>query len=59
MQVRIDGKLVERSSYLIRDGERGLFGSATREEPDLLDGEQVVWAVGDPIPTIIRVRDHE
>lgn len=59
MQVRIDGKVVERSSYFVRDGERGPFGSATREEPDLLDGEQVVWAQGDPIPTIIRVRSHE
>lgn len=59
MQVRIDGKIIERSSYLVRDDQRGPFGSATREEPDLLDGEQVVWALGDPIPTIIRVRSYE
>lgn len=59
MQVRIDGKIVERSSYLIRDDERGPFGNATREEPDLLDGEQAVWALGDPVPTIIRVNFHE
>ncbi|MHB2048861.1 hypothetical protein [Pseudomonas sp. VEM90] len=59
MQVRIDGKVVERSSYFIRDDQRGPFGSATREEPDLLDGEQVVWALGDPIPTIIKVSSHE
>lgn len=59
MQVRIDGMIVERSSYFVRDDERGPYGSATREEPDLLDGEQVVWALGDPIPTIIRVRSYE
>lgn len=59
MQVRIDGKVVERSSYFIRDDQRGPFGSATREEPDLLDGEQVVWALGDPIPTITKVSSHE
>ncbi|MGE6562190.1 hypothetical protein ACQKF2_07275 [Pseudomonas hunanensis] len=59
MQVRIDGKVVERASYFVRDDEREPFGNATREEPDLLDGEQVVWALGDPIPTIIRVRSYE
>lgn len=59
MQVRIDGKVVERTSYFVRDDERGPFRSATQEEPDLLDGEQVVWALGDPIPTIIRVRSYE
>ncbi|ETU81139.1 MULTISPECIES: hypothetical protein [Pseudomonas] len=59
MQVRIDGKLVERTSYFVRDDDRGPFGSATREEPDLLNGEQAVWALGDPIPTIIRVGNHE
>ena len=59
MQVRIDGKVVERTSYFVRDDKRGPFGSATREEPDLLDGERVVWALGDPIPTIIKVGSHE
>lgn len=59
MQVRIDGKVVERTSYFVRDDQRGPFGRATREEPDLLDGEQVLWVLGDPVPTIIKERSYE
>lgn len=57
MQVRIDGKLVERKHYFAHgQGGRGSgFGdSFPRMEPELLDGERVFWMLGDPTPTIIQ-----
>lgn len=62
MKVRIDGKLVERKSYVVRDEtyRRDGYGlSMPREEPELEDGEQVMWTLGDPIPAIIRIRDSQ
>lgn len=60
MKVRIDGRIVEREHYVAHDqtSDRQGFGySFPREQPDLHDGEQVVWMLGDPIPTIIRIFD--
>ncbi|MEG0968859.1 MAG: hypothetical protein RSG92_26170 [Pseudomonas sp.] len=62
MKVRIDGELVERESYVVRDEtyRRDGYGlSMPREEPWLEDGEQVILALGDPIPTILRIRDSQ
>ncbi|WP_247269543.1 hypothetical protein [Pseudomonas sp. YL2] len=60
MQVRIDGKLVERKHYIEHEqtSDRSGFGYILpREEPELEDGEQAIWALGDPVPTIIRTFD--
>lgn len=62
MKVRIDGKIVERE-HTICYQQSGYFGSPggrmPREEPELLDGEEVMWGFGDPIPTIFKVNFHE
>ncbi|MFL8988684.1 hypothetical protein Q8X48_13175 [Pseudomonas sp. QLc11A] len=60
MKVRVDGRLVEREHYVVHDqtSTRSGFGfSLPREEPELLDGEQVLWMLGDPIPTIIQLNE--
>ncbi|UVM65033.1 hypothetical protein LOY34_17015 [Pseudomonas sp. B21-009] len=60
MKVRIDGRIVEREGCLVRDEtyrHGGVGMSIPREEPELEEGERVLWALGDPIPTIIRIHD--
>jgi hypothetical protein len=60
MKVRIDGQLVERKHYFMHEqtGDRSGFGhSLPRKEPELEDGEQAIWMLGDPVPTIIRIFD--
>ena len=60
MKVRIDGKLVEREHIIVHEqtSTRSGFGySIPREEPKLLDGEQALWVLGDPVPTIIQLHE--
>lgn len=47
MKVRVDGQIVERPVDFI-DGHN------FREEPMTEENELVLWAMGDPIPTIVK-----
>ncbi|AZD07568.1 hypothetical protein [Pseudomonas chlororaphis] len=60
MLVRIDGKLVEREHYvecLETSGPSGFGYGLPRQEPELFEGEEIAWMLGDAIPTIIRTFD--
>ena len=60
MQVRIDGKIVERAHTIchLQSGDRRGFGHCLPiEEPELYEGEKVLWMLDDPIPMIVRTYD--
>ena len=62
MEVLVDGN-IERRKYSINLSRRALFAKNSRVseqtaqmEPELRDGEQAVYMLGDPIPVIIRTQ---
>lgn len=60
MDVRLpDGTITQRGYSIVKAGsDSPLTGSRggfpVQYEPDLLDGEMVLWTVGDIIPTIVE-----
>lgn len=59
MDVRVDDK-PERRRYSINVdsgfSNRYLERMQSKYEPELRDGEEVFWSIGDDIPTIVTVR---
>lgn len=56
MDVRIDGKIERRRFSVNRDApftNRYLDRMQTKYEPELRDGEEAFFSIGDDIPTIV------
>jgi len=58
MDVMIDGKIEQRTFHIEVDKTiyYGYQNNRRRIAPDLLEGEAVVWVVGNNIPGIVRFK---
>jgi hypothetical protein len=59
MEVRVDGK-IELRKFVVHvstheDRRYGAYGRFKTREPEHTPNEQVMWFVGDDVPTIIKI----